>query len=115
VWAWVLEVFHGDLYSGRVGRPQQWEVSAGRDTKPLQCFPGRLVTPSLSELSQVRLGQRKANNPVRNVAEPPAALQERRSLSKCYSSWNKRLRQRNSSRIPLIPCMALLYTILAVI
>jgi hypothetical protein len=39
-----------------------------------------------------------------------------RGLPKCYSSWNKKkVRQRNSSGIPFIPCMVLLYTVLAVI
>jgi hypothetical protein len=70
-----------------------------------------LLCLSHSALSPVRLGQREANYPVRSAAG--VALQER-SLPKCYSSWNKRLRQRNSSRIPLIPWMDL-YTVLGVI
>ena len=35
LWAWVPEVFHGDLCPGRVGRLQQVEVSAGREMKSL--------------------------------------------------------------------------------
>jgi hypothetical protein len=45
-------------------------VNTGRETKSLPRLPGHSLTLSLSELSQVRLGQGKDNNPVRNVAGP---------------------------------------------
>lgn len=49
-----------------------------------------------------------------SVAGPRVALQERRSLPKCYIQLLEQKTQRNSSRMPLIPCMAL-YTVLRVI
>jgi hypothetical protein len=39
------------------------------------------------------------------------ALQERRCLPKCYSSWNKRLRQQSSSRTPLILWIEFIYSL----
>jgi hypothetical protein len=114
VWAWVPEVFHGDLCPGLARGFQQREASAGRETKSLLCLLGHSVTPSCSALSQVRLGWLEAHYPVRSAAGPQVALRERRSLPKYYSSWNKRLRQRSSSHTPLIPWMDL-YTVLGVI
>jgi hypothetical protein len=37
-------------------------------------------------------------------------LQERRSLPKCYSSWNKKLRGQSSSRSPLISWIEFIYS-----
>jgi hypothetical protein len=55
---------------------------------------------------------------VRSVAGPRVALKERGREdlfpSVTYSSWNKKLRQRNSSRILLIPWIDL-YTLLGLI
>ena len=69
MWAWVPGVSQGDLCPGLVRGFQRRKVSAGRETKSLLCLPGRSVTQSLSELSQVRLGRRKAYNPVSNAVE----------------------------------------------
>ena len=80
--------------------------------KSLPRLPSHLVTPSLSELSHVRLDQT-----IQWGVRPDLQWLFRREdifPSVAYSSWNKRLRQRNSSRIPLIPCMDL-YTVLGVI
>jgi hypothetical protein len=57
LWAWIPEVFHGDLCPGRVRGLKRREVSAGRKT--LLCPQGHLVTPSSSELSQVGLSREK--------------------------------------------------------
>jgi hypothetical protein len=67
LWPWVPVVFHRDLCPGRMGRLQRGEVSAGRETE-VSATPSRsLGNSSLSELSCVRLGLRKANNPVRSA------------------------------------------------
>jgi hypothetical protein len=110
LWAWVPEVFHGDLWSGLVWEFQQREVNAGREMKSLPCLPSRLVTLSNSVLSQVGLGQWEADYPVKSVAGPQVAVWERRSLPKCYSSWNKRLRRWSSSHTPLIPWIGFIYS-----
>jgi hypothetical protein len=84
VWAWVTEVFHGDLSPGLVLGFQPREASTGREKKSLLCLPGRSVTPRSSELSLIRLGQRETDYPVRIAAGPQVALQERRHLLKCF-------------------------------
>ena len=42
--------------------------------------------------------------------EPQVALWERKSIPKCYSSWNKRLRRQSSSCVPLIPWIGFIYS-----
>jgi hypothetical protein len=110
LWAWIAEVFHGDLWPGLVLAFQQREASTGREMKSLPCLLGHSVTLSYSALSRVRLGQGEADYSVRSAAGPQVALLERRSLPKCYSSWNKRLRRRSSSRTPLIPWIGFIYS-----
>ena len=48
LWAWVPEVFHGDLCLGQVGMLQRREVRAGRETKSLPHLSDCSVTLSLS-------------------------------------------------------------------
>jgi hypothetical protein len=108
--AWGPEVFHGDLWPGLVWGFQQRETSAGRERKSLPCLPGPSVTASHYALSQVWLGQREANYLERSAAGPKVALWERRSLPKCYSSWNKRLRKWSSSQTTLIPRIRFIYS-----
>jgi hypothetical protein len=52
--------------------------------KSLLCLPDRLVTLSLSELSQVGLGHGEAYYSMRSVAGPQVAPRERRYLPYCY-------------------------------
>ena len=48
---------------------------------------------------------------MRSAAELQVALQERRSLPKCYSFWNKRLRRPSSSLTPLIPWIRFIHSL----
>ena len=75
--------------------------------KFLPCLPGHSVTLSCFALSWVGLGQREADYSVRSAVEPQM---ERRSLPKCYSSWNITLRWQSSSRAPLIPWIGFIYS-----
>jgi len=84
------------------------ESSAGRKMNSLSCLPGHSVTPS-----QGRLSSMECNG---------TSFGKERSLPKCSSSWNKRLRQQSSYQGPLIPWIGLfffpgydLYTILGLI
>jgi hypothetical protein len=68
------------------GFSERKQVQAGRQSLSL-AFQVAL------QASPVRLGRGEANYAVRSVGGgPQVALQETRSLPKCYSSWNKRLR-----------------------
>jgi hypothetical protein len=115
-WAWVSKVFHGDLCPGRVQGFQQSEESAGRKRKSLPCPPDQSLAPSLA-LNWVRSGCADKKQTVQwGVWWDFRWLFGREDLflSVTYSSWNKRLRQRNSSCSPLITWMDL-YTVLGVI
>lgn len=67
--AWVPEVFQGDPYPGRVGRPQRGKwVQAGRWSL---CHAYQ-VAPGNPELSQVRLGWQKVSEECIGTSEPLA-------------------------------------------
>jgi hypothetical protein len=100
MWAWVPGVSQGDLCPGLVRGFQRRKVSAGRETKSLLCLPGHQVTLSCSELSQVGWARSRLSSA---ECSGTLVLWESSSSPKCYSSWNKRLRQQSSSRTPLIP------------
>ena len=102
LWAWVPEVFHGDLFPGLVGGFQQRDASAGRGMKSLPCLPGRLVTLNwVYEKPTTHCG----------LWQDLRWLFRREDLfPSVNSSWNNRLRQRSSSRIPLIPWIGFIYS-----
>jgi hypothetical protein len=105
MWAWVPEVFQGDLCPGLVQGFQRRKASAGRETKSVPCPPGRSVILSCSELSWVWLGQWEADCPVRRLFRREDLFPNVK-----YSSWNKRLSRRSSSRAPLTPWIGFIYS-----
>jgi hypothetical protein len=117
-----VQVLHQepDVVLGTRGFPRRSLARPGMTVpaKGCKCWQGDKVSamPSRSLGNSELLctesgwaGPRRSDYPVRSSAEPQVELQERRSLPKCYSSWNKTQRQ-SSPHIPLIPWIGFIYS-----